>query len=67
MTRAIHIQIMSSFDTYSFINAVHRFISLREHPLSVYRDNGSNFFAREQEMHTAIEDWNQRAICEFFM
>ena len=52
-------------DTDSFINAPRRFISLRGNPSSVYSDNGSNFRAGEQELRTAIEDWNQRAICEF--
>lgn len=33
--------------------------------MSVYSDNGSNFRAGKQEMRTAIEDWNQRAIWEF--
>ena len=68
-TRAIHIQIMSSLDRYSFINALHLHVDssvLGKNPLSVYRDNGSNFCTSEQEMHTAIEDWNQRTICEFF-
>ena len=64
-TRAVHIEITSSLDTDSFINALRRFISLRGNPSSVYSDNGSNFRAGEQELRTAIEDWNQRAICEF--
>ena len=64
-TRAIHIEITSTLDTDSFINALRRFISLRGNPSSVYSDNGSNFRAGEQELRTAIEDWNQRAICEF--
>ena len=64
-TRAVHIEITSSLDTDSFINALRRFISLRGNPSSVYSDNGSNFRAGEQEMRTAIDDWNQRAICEF--
>ena len=64
-TRAVHIKITSSLDTDPFTNALCRFISLRGNPSSVYSDNGSNFRAGEQELHTAIEDWNQRAICEF--
>ena len=64
-TRALHIEITSTLDTDSFINALRRFISLRGNPSSVYSDNGSNFRAGEQELRTAIEDWNQRAICEF--
>ena len=64
-TRAVHIEITSSLDTDSFINALRRFISLGGNPSSVYSDSGSNFRTVEQEMHTAIEDWNQRTISEF--
>ena len=64
-TRAVHIEITSSLDTDSFINALRRFISLRGNSSSVYSDNGSNFRAGEQEMRTAINYRNQRAICEF--
>ena len=64
-TRAVHIEVTSSLDTDSFINALRRFISLRGNPSSVCSDNGSNFRAGEQELRTAIGDWNQRAICEF--
>jgi len=64
-TRAVHIEITSSLDTDSFINALRRFISLRGNPTSIYSDNGSNFRAGEQEMRTAIDYWNQKAICEF--
>ena len=64
-TRAVHNEIMSSLDTDSFINALQRFISLRGNPSSVYNDNGSSFRTGEQELRTAIEDWNQRVICEF--
>ena len=55
-TRAVHIEITSSLDTDSFINALRRFISLRGNPSSVYSNNGSNFRVREQELRTAIED-----------
>ena len=64
-TRAVHIEITSSLDRDSFINALRRFTSLRGNPTSVYSDNGSNFHTGEQEIRVAIDDWNQRAICEF--
>ena len=64
-TRAVHIEITSTLGTDSFIHALRRFISLRGDPSSVYSDNCSNFRAGEQELRTAIEDWNQRAIWEF--
>ena len=47
-TRAVHIEITSTLDTDSFINALRRFISLRGNPSSVYSDHGSNFHAGEQ-------------------
>ena len=55
-TITVQIEITSSLDTDSFINALCRFISLKGNPSSVYSDNGS---AGEQELRTAIEDWNQ--------
>lgn len=64
-TRSVHIEITSSLDTDSFINALRRFISLRENPTSVYSDNGTNFRAGEQEMRTTIDYWNQKAICTY--
>ena len=47
-TRAVHIEITSTLDTDSFINALRRLISLRGNPSSVYSDHGSYFCAREQ-------------------
>ena len=64
-TRAVHIEITCSLNTDSFINALRRFIRLRGNPTSVFSDNGFNFRSGEQEIRTAIEDWNQRAICHF--
>ena len=33
--------------------------------MPVRSDDGSNFRAGEQELRTAKENWDQRAICEF--
>ena len=55
MTSPVHIEITCTLDTDSFINALRRFISLRGNPSSLYSDNGSNFHARGQKLHRAIE------------
>ena len=48
MTRAVHIEITSSLDTDSFINALRTFTSLRGNPSSVY-SNGSKIFTPENK------------------
>ena len=47
--RAVHIEVVNSLDTDSFLNAVRRFINLRGCPTTVYSDNGTNFQAGEGE------------------
>ena len=42
-SRAIHLKVLDSMDTNSFINALERFISRRGHPQAICCDNGSNF------------------------
>jgi hypothetical protein len=41
--RAIHIEVASSLDTESFINALRRFIARRGQPEKIRLDNGGNF------------------------
>ncbi|XP_054758449.2 uncharacterized protein LOC129264572 [Lytechinus pictus] len=48
--RAIHIEILHSMDTDSFINGLERFISRRGRPEVIWSDNGSNFVGAEREL-----------------
>ena len=63
--RAIHIEIIHSMDTDSFINALRRFIARRGHPNEIRCDNGTNFKAGEKELREAIQQWNQVRVNEF--
>ena len=60
--RAIHIEIASSLDTDSFINAMRRFVARRGNPEEIRSDNGSNFVSGEKELRKCIKDWNQTKI-----
>jgi hypothetical protein len=62
--RAIHIEVASSLDTDSFINAMRRFVARRGTPAEMRSDNGGNFVSGERELRLCIEDWNQEKIHE---
>ncbi|XP_068749077.1 uncharacterized protein [Montipora capricornis] len=48
--RAVHIEVVSSLDTESFINALRRFIARRRLPEEMRFDNGGNFVKGEKEL-----------------
>ena len=54
VVRAVHIEVVNSLDTDSFINALRRFINLRGCPTTVYSDNGTNFQAGERELRELL-------------
>ncbi|XP_033100268.1 uncharacterized protein LOC117103763 [Anneissia japonica] len=60
--RAVHLEVSSSLDTTSFINALRRFIARREMPSEIRSDNGGNFVKGNKELRAAIEGWNQEQI-----
>lgn len=53
--RAIHIELASSLDTDSCINAIRRFIARRR---QVRSDNGTNFIRAEHELRAAINEFS---------
>ena len=65
--RAIHLEIVHSMDTDSFINALRRFISRRGNPEEIRCDNGSNFRGGEKELRLAIQQWNQDQVHQFLL
>ena len=63
--RAVHIEIVHSLDTQSFINALHRFIARRGYPEEIRSDNGGNFVSANKELKDAIKEWNQNQIQQY--
>ena len=65
--RAIHIEVVHSLDTDSFVNCMRRFIARRGQPEQIRSDNGGNFVRGERELRDAIDGWNQETIAEFLL
>ena len=64
-SRAVHLEVLDSMDTSSFLNALQRFISRRGRPETITCDNGSNLVGAERELRGAIKEWNQQNIDDF--
>ncbi|KAL2093214.1 hypothetical protein ACEWY4_010526 [Coilia grayii] len=54
-TRAVHIDVLSSLDTDSFLMALRRFISRRGKPAELLSDRGTNFRGGERELHDSFK------------
>ncbi|MBM6549254.1 DUF1759 domain-containing protein [Streptococcus dysgalactiae subsp. equisimilis] len=61
-TRAVHLEIVASLSTDSFIMALMRFIGRRGKPNEIYSDNGSNFIGAISELREHVERWDTRKI-----
>ncbi len=60
--RAVHIEMITSLDTDSFIHALRRFIARRGQVAEIRSDNGTNFVGAERELQEAIQNWNHKQI-----
>ena len=65
--RAIHVEVIHSLDTDSFLNALRRFIARRGQPKQIRSDNGSNFVRGEKDLREAVREWNQQKIHAFLL
>ena len=61
-SRAIHIEVLASLDTSSFINALVRFISRRNKPAVIRSDNGTNYIGADKVLKEELNHWNQNQI-----
>lgn len=62
--RAIHIEMASSLDTSSCIDALRRFIARRGPVKIIWSDNGTNLVGAEKELRSEFENINKNAIKE---
>ena len=61
-SRAVHLEMASSLDTSSCINAIRRFISRRGQVSCIRSDNGTNFVGAERELREALCALDQKKI-----
>ena len=65
-SRAVHIEVLESMDTSSFICALRRFFALRG-PASLLRcDRGTNFIGGKSELDEAMKEMDQRKLERYF-
>ena len=60
--RAIHLEVVESYDTSAFINAMRRFVNRRGCPLEMYSDNGTNFRGATSELKEFVFKLDKEAI-----
>ena len=65
--RAIHIEVLHSMDTHSFVNSFRKFTARRGLPELVRSDNGTNFVAGNRELREAIEESNEQQMNSFMI
>ncbi|XP_030843562.1 uncharacterized protein LOC115924830 [Strongylocentrotus purpuratus] len=63
--RGVHIEVASSLDTSSCIEAIRRFISRRGPMKEMFSDNGTNLVGAERELKQALKELNQDQLINF--
>ena len=64
-SRAIHIEVIESLDTSSFINGLQRFLALRGPVIQLRSDCGTNFVGAHNEFKVAMKEMDNDAIQTF--
>lgn len=61
-TRALHLELVTSLSSESYILALKRFISRRGKPLQIFSDNGRNFVGAARELSEFLRDKSQSIV-----
>ena len=63
--RCVHLEVVETAETDSYINSMRRFTNRRGCPHTMYSDNGSNFRGATAELREFISNLDQDAINTF--
>ena len=66
VSRAVHIEFVSTMETDSFIMALQRIIARRGNIRTMRSDNGTNFVGTENELKRVFQEMNHTKIKHFF-
>lgn len=62
VTRAVHLEAVTSMSSRAFLDAFHRFCARRGTPVYIYSDNGTNFVGAERELQEAAKSWRDSNV-----
>ncbi len=65
--RGIHIEVVNSMDTDSFINALRRFLAIRGPMRQLRSDRGTNFVGAKNEMDKAVSEMDHGKIHQYLL
>ncbi|XP_061188819.1 uncharacterized protein LOC133196993 [Saccostrea echinata] len=63
-SRALHLEVASSFTTDSYISSLRRFIARRGQVKKIRLDIWTDFVGADRELRITIKDWNESPIHE---
>ena len=66
-TRAIHIEVIESMDTSSFINALRRFLAIRGSVIQLRSDCGTNFIGVRNELQAVRNPSDANAVRSYLL
>ncbi|KAJ8048123.1 hypothetical protein HOLleu_00299 [Holothuria leucospilota] len=64
-SRAVHVEVVESMDTSSFIRALRRFMAIRDPVAKLRCDQGTNFIGASSELEGSAGNLDQRRISQY--
>ena len=65
VTRAVHTDVVTSYNTDAFLMALRRFVSIRRYPAYIYSDHGPQLKAASKELKGVIKELDRESLAIF--